>query len=118
MDQQNFEMNENEKEITTPSKNKKGGMLKGIAIGVIATIIIGWTGINIACIATNSQILITGKESSSSNGNSILNSKVVSKINELAAYMNLYYYDEMDDTALQDGLYEGLLEGLGDKYSV
>ncbi len=118
MEQQNFEMNENEKEITAPSKNKKGGMLKGIAIGVIATLIIGWTGINIACLATNSQILITGKESSTSTGNSVLNSKVVSKINELTAYMNLYYYDEMDDTALQDGLYEGLLEGLGDKYSV
>ncbi len=118
MEQQNFEMNENEKEITAPSKNKKGGMLKGIAIGVIATLIIGWTGINIACLATNSQILITGKEGSASTGNSVLNSKVVSKINELTAYMNLYYYDEMDDTALQDGLYEGLLEGLGDKYSV
>lgn len=118
MDQQNFEMNENEKEITTPSKSKKGGMLKGIAIGVIATLLIGWAGINIACLATNSQILITGKESSASTGNSVLDSKVVSKINELTAYMNLYYYDEMDDTALQDGLYQGLLEGLGDKYSV
>ena len=30
----------------------------------------------------------------------------------------MYYYDNVDDTELKDGLYEGMISGLGDKYSV
>ena len=69
------------------------------------------------CIATNSKILITSKDSGTEGG-SVLSADTISKINELNAYINTYYYDDVDTADLQDGLYKGLLEGIGDKYSV
>lgn len=121
MEQQNIEMNENNMEQFLKEK-KKGSTLKGVAIGVAATLAVGLLGVNAACYFTNSQIIITNRGNagtvSAVSGNSVLNADTVTKINELTAYMDLYYYDEINDTALQDGLYEGLLEGLDDKYSV
>ncbi len=61
MDQQNYELDQTGAEETP--KKKKGSTVKGIVIGVIGTLLISWTGINVACLATNSQILITNKES-------------------------------------------------------
>ena len=48
----------------------------------------------------------------------VLDADTVSKINELTAYTKLYYYDDIENEKLQDGLYTGLIDGLGDKYSV
>ena len=54
MDQQNYELDQTGAEETP--KKKKGSTVKGIVIGVIGTLLISWTGINVACLATNSQI--------------------------------------------------------------
>lgn len=96
---------------------KKGSTAKGIVIGVIATLLIGCVAVNVGCIATNSKILITSK-GSGTKGSSVLSADTISKINELNAYINTYYYDDVDTADLQDGLYKGLLEGIGDKYSI
>lgn len=96
---------------------KKGSTAKGIVIGVIATLLIGCVAVNVGCIATNSKILITSK-GSGTEGSSVLSADTISKINELNAYINTYYYDDVDTADLQDGLYKGLLEGIGDKYSI
>ena len=85
---------------------------------MIGTLLISWTGINVACLATNSQILITNKESADDGEGAVLDADTVSKINELTAYTKLYYYDDIENEKLQDGLYTGLIDGLGDKYSV
>lgn len=96
---------------------KKGSTAKGIVIGVIATLLIGCVAVNAGCIATNSKILITSK-GNGTEGGSVLSADTISKINELNAYINTYYYDDVDTADLQDGLYKGLLEGIGDKYSI
>lgn len=116
MDQQNYELDQTGAEETP--KKKKGSTFKGIVIGVIGTLLISWTGINVACLATNSQILITNKESADDGEGAVLDADTVSKINELTAYTKLYYYDDIENEKLQDGLYTGLIDGLGDKYSV
>ena len=116
MDQQNYELDQTGAEETP--KKKKGSTVKGIVIGVIGTLLISWTGINVACLATNSQILITNKESADDGEGAVLDADTVSKINELTAYTKLYYYDDIENEKLQDGLYTGLIDGLGDTYSV
>ena len=88
---------------------KKGSTAKGIVIGVIATLLIGCVAVNVGCIATNSKILITSKDSGTK-GSSVLSADTISKINELNAYINTYYYDDVDTADLQDGLYKGLLQ--------
>ena len=78
-----------------PKKKRKGSTGKGIVIGIIGTLFVGWTGVNVACLATNSQILITNRGSATSVEGSVLDKETVSKINELTAYSNLYYYDDI-----------------------
>ena len=117
MEQQNhIETNEYQEEKQVKQK-KKGSTVKGIVIGVIATLLICWTGMNVACMVTGTQILITEKDAGDGKGG-VLDTAAITKINELSAYMKLYFYDDIDNTKLQDGLYTGLVSGLGDKYSV
>lgn len=118
MDEQKYHLNgHGSMEHEYQPVRKKGSMAKGIVIGVIATLLIGCVAVNVGCIATNSKILITSKDSGTEGG-SVLSADTISKINELNAYINTYYYDDVDTADLQDGLYKGLLEGIGDKYSV
>lgn len=118
MDQQKYHLNgHGSMEHEYQSVRKKGSTAKGIVIGVIATLLIGCVAVNVGCIATNSKILITSKDNGTEGG-SVLSADTISKINELNAYINTYYYDDVDTADLQDGLYKGLLEGIGDKYSI
>ena len=118
MDQQKYHLNgHGSMEQEYQPVRKKGSTAKGIVIGVIATLLIGCVAVNVGCIATNSKILITSKDSGTE-GSSVLSADTISKINELNAYINTYYYDDVDTADLQDGLYKGLLEGIGDKYSI
>lgn len=48
---------------------------------------------------------------------SVLGISVRQKIERLTDMINLYYYEDVDKEKLEEGLYKGLLEGIGDKYS-
>ena len=96
-------------------QEKKSGVRKGILFGVLSTILVGLIGINLVCYATGTQIVITPKMSSKG---SVVDTDTLVKINELTAYVDTYFYEEVDREKLRDGLYSGLLEGIGDKYSV
>lgn len=96
---------------------RKKGIGRGILYGVVGTLLAGtllFTGI---CKVAGVKLLVTGGNTSETNG-TLLNSHTVQKINELKGYVDLYYYDDADTEALEDGMYEGLISGLGDKYSV
>lgn len=121
MDRQFMENKENTndlKPLEDFEAGRKKGTGRGVLYGVAGTILAGallFTGI---AKAAGVKILVTGKAGNSQNSGTVLDSDTLQKIEELKAYADLYYYDEIDDTALQDGLYDGLISGLGDKYSV
>ncbi|MBO5372549.1 MAG: S41 family peptidase [Lachnospiraceae bacterium] len=103
-------------EFETEKKAKNKGFAKGVITGVFSTIIIGITALSIFInVMGNSLVLSPGADSKGSQ--TILSSEVQKKINELTGYINLYFYEEADTKALAEGLYSGLLEGLGDTYS-
>ena len=102
-------------QIGEPKKSKKGQMAKGVACGIAGTIFVGFVALNVVTKITGTKIYITNATAKT---DSILDTKTVQKINELKAYTDMYYYDNVDDTELKDGLYEGMISGLGDKYSV
>ena len=107
-----------EPEIVEPKRTKMG---LGILIGVLSTVLVLGLAIGAACVLTNTQIVLTSRgtaETVVQTTSSILNEESVSKINELSAYAKIYYYNDMDMEEIQDSMYEGLIEGLGDKYSV
>lgn len=99
---------------------RKNGFGKGAFFGAFAAVLIGWAAFNVFELVTGNRILITSKGNASilSGDDSLLDAEAVSKINELTAYIDTYYYDETEKEALKDGLYNGLLGGIGDKYSV
>ncbi len=86
-----------------------------MACGIAGTILVGFVALNVVTKITGTKIYITNATAKT---DSILDTKTVQKINELKAYTDMYYYDNVDDTELKDGLYEGMISGLGDKYSV
>lgn len=47
----------------------------------------------------------------------IADSSVRAKINDLAALIKAYYYEDVDEEELTEGLYKGLFASLGDPYS-
>lgn len=104
-----------------PQDNRKqnGGILWGVLIGIVGTICAAATGIFIICIATGKQIQIAPRGSSVAGEEGVLlDDETLTKIQELSAYIDLYYYDDAAQEDLRNGLYAGLLEGIGDKYSV
>jgi carboxyl-terminal processing protease len=47
----------------------------------------------------------------------VLNSSDFGKLQEIRAYLDAYFVDDLDETALLDGAAEGLIEGTGDRWS-
>lgn len=115
------EMMEKTTELKTEAEqgSRKSGVGRGVLLGIVGTLLVGVLGIYAVCLATGTQILVTSRGGGLASGEeSVLNEDTVAKINELSAYIDMYYYDETETEALTDGLYAGLLEGLDDKYSV
>jgi len=110
-----------EPEIVESSGSNFGKILLSAIIGGIFAVLTVGLLIGIACKVTNTQIVFAGRGASDAmvgTAGAILDEEAVSKINELAAYAQIYYYDDMELTELRDGMFEGLINGLGDKYSV
>ncbi len=104
-------IDETEKEEVENKKQTKGfraGILTGsfgmIAILLLTTFVGNLTGV----LHLNS--LFAAEDS-------LLTDTVEKKISALEGLINLYYYDEIDEEDLQDGILKGLVEGLDDPYS-
>ncbi len=48
----------------------------------------------------------------------VITEEVREKAETLKAVIDTYYYEDVDEEALQNGIYKGLMEGIGDPYSV
>lgn len=49
----------------------------------------------------------------------VVNDDMVNKLNEIEEILREYYYlDEVDESVLEDGIYHGMVDSLGDPYSV
>ena len=65
------------------------------------------------------NVLVVGENGASKvEAGTILDDEMVKKIDLMYSYMNIYYYEDIDKDAIREELYSGLLESLGDPYSV
>lgn len=104
-------------------KKKNAGFGKGLGLGVLlggtVAILGGFLMIKGYAGLTGQYVVIGNSGSVSAVSDSaILDAETVEKINELTQYMDVYYYDDYDKDEVRDSIYEGLVAGLGDKYSV
>ena len=98
-------------------KRKKPGFAAGVVVGIAATAIILVGGTFGICKAGNYQMVIGSRGASQVKNTKVLDKDTVDKVDELTNYMDLYYYEDYDVQDVQDGLLEGVVSGLGDKYS-
>ncbi len=99
-------------ELAEKKKSGNGfakGMLAGVAATLAVLLLLGAAGM----FWLQGRISIGGGASS---GNLVTN-PVRAKINELAAVIKSYYYEDVDTEDLTDGLYKGLFASLNDPYS-
>lgn len=92
---------------------------KGIAIGALATLAV--------CLLVFFVIPVTHpwsaerseglQEISQTDSSKLLTPAVKNKIERLADVIGQLYYEDVDDEELAQGLYKGLLEGVGDSYT-
>lgn len=103
-----------------PEKRKsgKGGFFPGLLAGIVIMGILLGLGLPMFCKLTNNYIIIGGRSNHLVSDSQILDKKTVEKVDELAKYMDLYYYEEYDEQKIRDAILAGEMAGLGDPYSV
>lgn len=88
---------------------------KGMTLGVLVTLAVCLLVFFVIPIMQIRRVDRTQQAQSQDQG--LLTSAVESKIKRLAAAIDQYYYEDVDDEDLVQGLYKGLLEGVGDPYT-
>ena len=99
------------------NKNK---FITGFTSGILSTLIVCCllfsvyvTKMQSNVVGSNGSIAVGNQESDGANENG----NVFSKVNTLESIINTYYLEDMDDETLANGIYKGLLQSLGDRYS-
>ena len=101
-----------------PKVKKKRGFGFGLVAGILVTLVAGFIGTALYT-RISGNYLVLGKQKVGVTGHSyVMNQETLDRVEELIAYMDLYYYDQYDAKAIQDAIYEGTLSGLNDPYSV
>ena len=93
---------------------------RGLRIGLINGFIVG---IALMLIVLLGQNLLLKKEADAT-GNSKVEQNISNRMNEVehkiqtvSKYLDKYYYKEVDEDVLEDGIYYGMAVSLGDKYT-
>ena len=93
-------------------KGFRNGFGVGIATGIVTTIVLGLIVLFAYTMITGRSVHTVAKSAD------VLDDKTVQKIDELANYIDEYYYEDYDKDDLENGLLHGVMEGLNDPYSV
>ncbi len=103
-------------------EGKKRGFSKGLWIGLIAgallAVVLSAAVIWIYCAANGCNLVLGRHGVAKISGHVLLDDQTVGKLDELISYMDAYYYEDYDLDEARDHMYAGLVDGLGDKYSV
>ena len=111
--------NENEGPTNSPERNSRfgQGLLLGILIGLVFTLC---ASIAFVAIYTrnNGYLLIGENGAEKVEKNRVLDDDTAEKIQEVTSFIDLYYNGEVKDEDLRNSMVKGMVEGLGDPYSV
>lgn len=119
-------MDDNMNDIYNEQKIKSAGcFFRGLATGVTVTLVVLIIALVLNILLNKDYIETDNKEelmnNAWANGNTQVSedmSGIFSKAQYLQNIIDKYYYYEEDMDALADGIYAGMLESLGDPYSV
>lgn len=98
-------------------KHRDNEYVRGVLAGMIGSFAFMGALLLLITFVLGKQITISSPTKEEVAGIGVLSRQVQDKINELAGYINLYFYDDVDNEQLAEGLYSGMMEGLDDKYT-
>lgn len=115
-------MDYRENSFVQPEKKKKrSGFAQGFFRGLLAGMLILGAGAGFGIYAytksTHNYVIFGPNGTTQTSEKEVLNSETIKKIEELMAYVDLYYNDTYDEDEIRNALYKGTLKGLGDPYS-
>lgn len=120
--EENAQLNSPKEPSGTTTGRKRRSFGQGVAAGfLIGCLVLGIgivTGLSLYANSTGNYLVISPKGVAKTADNNVLSRKTINKIEELLAYIDLYYNDEYDSDDVRDAIYAGTLKGLGDPYSV
>jgi carboxyl-terminal processing protease len=97
------------------SENKKN-YLWGLLTGVVVTLIL--ITLVVSCVSIYLRIIRISRSADTSGAESITDESVNEKLGILEDTIKQYYWQDVDEQTLEDGMYNGLLDSLDDPYSV
>lgn len=115
-------MEENDKKVSAEGKR---GFLNGLFTGVLAVILVGTTVFCVKQVMTlygNKTSVLAAQDEFSEKGTNddgaVVSENVMEKMEAIEQIIDYYYYQEdIDEEALEDGIYKGMIDSLGDPYS-
>ena len=102
-----LEMQETQKK----EEKKKKGFWKGFAAGLIVAVLV-------VSLVGGTSFFLKDSESSSSESKNLLDEDTKDKLSEIEKLLDKYYLYDVDEDAMEEGLYAGVLSGLDDPYTV
>ena len=102
-----LEMQETQKK----EEKKKKGFWKGFAAGLIVAVLV-------VSLVGGTRFFLKDSESSSSESKNLLDEDTKDKLSEIEKLLDKYYLYDVDEDAMEEGLYAGVLSGLDDPYTV
>ncbi len=119
---QNYFNHLNNEPASQPQKEQKGSgkalFFGGMIVGLAATLLV--VGIVYLGIGIQNSVAQNGSSSCKIelDDSSAINSNTISKLQALEQTIDTYYFlDEVSNEEMQDGIFKGMLESLGDPYS-
>jgi carboxyl-terminal processing protease len=97
-------------------KENKKNYLWGLLTGTVVTLII--VALIVSCVSIYSRVIKAARIADTSGAQSITDSSVNDKLGILEDTIKQYYWEDVDEETLEDGMYKGLLDSLDDPYSV
>lgn len=115
-------MEENDKRVKEAGKRS---FLNGLLTGVLAVVLVGTAVFCVKQAITlygNKAAVLAAQDGGSENGagddSSIMNDTVLQKMGAIEKMVDYYYYQEnIDEEAMEAGIYRGMIDSLGDPYS-
>lgn len=103
--------------IKKESVFKRFGFLFGMLAGIVCMVLVLFGAVQV--IKMSGQIFVIGGMGVTKVDNSpLLDDKTVNKLHEIYQNMMLYYYEDYELDDIRESLYDGLIAGLEDPYSV
>ncbi|MFI3176555.1 MAG: S41 family peptidase [Eubacteriales bacterium] len=97
------------------NNNNKSGFWKGLGVGVVITSSLMIVGI-IAVVLIIDLFAMDADEVLANSD--VITEEAIEKIGMITDTIDHYYIEDIDDAVLQEGIYSGILDSLGDPYSV